>query len=87
GLNWYRNMNRNWEQSAHLAGAKVQPPALFITGSHDPARGPAAIARLHETCADLRSLHILEGCGHWTQQERPADVSRLLIEFLAGLNR
>ncbi len=86
GLNWYRNMNRNWERSAHLAGARVQPPALFITGSHDPARGPAAIARLPETCADLRGLHILEGCGHWTQQERPAEVNELLLDFLRGLD-
>lgn len=78
-------MNRNWEQSAHLAGAKVQPPAFFVTGSHDPARGPAAIERLPENCADLRGVHILEGCGHWTQQERPDDVNRLLIEFLRRL--
>ncbi len=85
GLNWYRNMNRNWERSAHLAGAKVEVPALFITGSHDPARNPGAIDRLPENCTDLRGLHILEGCGHWTQQERRDDVNRLLLEFLAGL--
>ena len=86
GLNWYRNTNRNWERSAHLVGAKIQPPAFFVTGSHDPARGPAAIARLPDNCADLRGSHILPGCGHWTQQERPEEVNRLLIEFLRGLD-
>jgi pimeloyl-ACP methyl ester carboxylesterase len=85
GLNWYRNVNRNWERSARLSGAKVRPPALFITGSHDPARNPAAIERLPENCVDLRGLHVLEGCGHWTQQERPEAVNRLLIEFLGRL--
>jgi len=82
GLNWYRNVNRNWERSERLAGAIVRQPALFVTGSRDPARNPAAIERLPETVADLRGVHILEGCGHWTQQERPDEVNRILIEFL-----
>lgn len=82
GLNWYRNVNRNWERSAHLAGAVVQQPGLFVTGSRDPARGPAAIERLPETVADLRGVHILDGCGHWTQQERPDEVNRILVAFL-----
>ena len=86
GLNWYRNVTRNWEQSASLAGAKVGQPALFITGSRDPARNPAAIERLASNVPNLRGLHILEGCGHWTQQERPDEVNQLLLEFLAGLN-
>lgn len=82
GLNWYRNVTRNWGQSERLAGAVIQPPALFITGSRDPARNPAAIERLPSVCADLRGLHILPGCGHWTQQERPAEVNELLVSFL-----
>jgi pimeloyl-ACP methyl ester carboxylesterase len=82
GLNWYRNVTRNWERSADLAGARVQQPALFITGSRDPARNPAAIASLDHWVPGLRGSHILEGCGHWTQQERPAEVNDLLIRFL-----
>jgi len=86
GLNWYRNVTRNWERSADLAGAKAQQPAMFVTGSRDPARNPAAIARLSENVPDLRGLHILEGCGHWTQQERPSEVNELLLGFLRSLD-
>jgi pimeloyl-ACP methyl ester carboxylesterase len=82
GLNWYRNVTRNWERSADLAGAVVQQPALFITGSPDPARNPGGMARLPETVRDLRVNEVLDGCGHWTQQERPDEVNRLLLRFL-----
>ncbi len=85
GLNWYRNVNRNWERSADLAGVRVEQPALFITGSRDPARNPPAIERLRDVVPNLRTFAILEGCGHWTQQERPAEVTRLLLDFLADL--
>ncbi|HEX6030689.1 MAG TPA: alpha/beta hydrolase [Tepidiformaceae bacterium] len=85
GLNWYRNVNANWERTAHLAGAVIEPPALFITGSRDPARNPAAIERVPQNCRDLRGLHILERCGHWTQQERPVEVNALILDFLRGL--
>jgi pimeloyl-ACP methyl ester carboxylesterase len=86
GLNWYRNVNRNWERSADLAGAVVRQPALFVTGSRDPARNPPAIERLREVVPGLRVFAILEGCGHWTQQERPGEVTALLLEFLGALD-
>ena len=85
GLNWYRNVNRNWEQSADLAGAVVEQPALFVTGSRDPARNPAAIDRLPDVVRDLLVFTIIDGCGHWTQQERPGEVTELLLSFLLGL--
>ncbi len=86
GLNWYRNADRNWRDSADLASATVSQPALFITGSRDPARNPGAIERIREVVPDLRVLEVLEGCGHWTQQERPEDVSRLILQFLAAID-
>lgn len=82
GLNWYRNMDRNWESSADLADAVVTQPALFITGSRDPARNPAAMARLPEVVPNLIVNEGLHGCGHWTQQERPDEVVELLVKFL-----
>ncbi len=85
GLNWYRNVTRNWERSADLADAHVSQPALFISGSRDPARNPAAIERLPEVVPNLVASHILDGCGHWTQQERPQEVTRLLLEWLQTL--
>lgn len=86
GLNWYRNVNRNWELSADLANAIVTQPAMFVTGSRDPARNPAAIERLREIVPDLRVVETLDGCGHWTQQERPVEVNELLLQFLRSLD-
>ena len=86
GLNWYRNVNRNWERSADLAGATVSQPAMFVTGSRDPARGPAAMERLPDVVPDLRVFEVLQGCGHWTQQERPQAVTRLMLEFLHSVH-
>lgn len=85
GLNWYRNVNRNWEKSADLDGAAVRQPAMFVTGSRDPARGPAAMEGLRDIVPDLRVFETLDGCGHWTQQERPQEVTRLMLEFLHSI--
>lgn len=85
GLNWYRNVNRNWEDTADLAEAVVRQPAMFVTGSRDPARNPAAMERLKDVAPDLRMFEVLDGCGHWTQQERPAEVTRLLLRFLSSI--
>jgi pimeloyl-ACP methyl ester carboxylesterase len=85
GLNWYRNVDRNWEITSDLAGAVVAQPALFVTGSRDPARNPGAIERLAECVPDLREFEVLPGCGHWTQQERPGEVTSLILRFLRGL--
>ena len=89
GLNWYRNIDRNWELRAAFAGARVAVPALFIAGSRDPVLafpGAAeAVANLGESVADLRGSVILPGCGHWTQQERPAEVNAAMLEFLSEL--
>ncbi|MFC5801876.1 alpha/beta fold hydrolase [Streptomyces formicae] len=88
-LNWYRNLDRNWELTAAWADAVVRPPALYIAGERDMV--PALIgidelkAGLPELAPDLRGTVFLPGCGHWTQQERPAEVSKALLDFLNGL--
>ncbi|HEX9385604.1 MAG TPA: alpha/beta hydrolase [Anaerolineales bacterium] len=88
GLNWYRNYDRNWELTPFLAGAKLRQPTLFVTGEYD---GVLAIRRaafniLEETVLNLWKKVVLAGAGHWIQQERPAEVNQLLIEFLASLS-
>lgn len=85
GLNWYRNVDRNWKITPDLARAVVRQPALFVTGSRDPARNPGAIERLAECVPDLRVSEVLPGCGHWTQQERPLEVTSLILGFLREL--
>jgi pimeloyl-ACP methyl ester carboxylesterase len=89
GLNWYRNNSRNWEQTAAWAGAEITPPALYIIGTEDVVRtfnAPDFIEGLPQVTPNLREVVELEGCGHWTQQERPSEVSEALINFLAGLS-
>jgi pimeloyl-ACP methyl ester carboxylesterase len=89
GLNWYRNLDRNWELTAPWNGAPVTPPALFIAGDRDlvlafPGFG-ALIAGLQAFVPNLRRTLILPGCGHWTQQERPVEVTEAMLDFLRSL--
>ncbi|MFD5541334.1 alpha/beta fold hydrolase [Streptomyces sp. NPDC127079] len=90
-LNWYRNLDRNWELTAPWQGAVVTPPALYVYGDRDivPAfpGTPELIARLPELMPNLvREPLRLAGCGHWTQQERPDEVNAALLDFLTSLS-
>ena len=89
GLNWYRNIDRNWELLAPFAGARVTVPALYVAGDRDLVvafRGvDQLIANLSRFVPQLHTTVMLPGCGHWTQQERPAEVSRGMTEFLNAL--
>jgi pimeloyl-ACP methyl ester carboxylesterase len=89
GLNWYRNIDRNWELSAPYAGASVTVPALYMAGDLDLV---VSFPRMKEIIADLpryipklRASIMLPGCGHWTQQERPNEVNKAMIDFLRNL--
>ena len=89
GLNWYRNIDRNWELMAPYAGASVIVPALYMAGDLDLVvsfpRMKEVIADLARYIPQLRGTIMLPGCGHWTQQERAAEVNQALIEFLRSL--
>jgi pimeloyl-ACP methyl ester carboxylesterase len=89
GLNWYRNIDRNWELMAPYAGASVTVPALYMAGDLDLVvsfpRMKEVIADLARYIPQLRGTIMLPGCGHWTQQERADEVNEALLEFLAGL--
>jgi pimeloyl-ACP methyl ester carboxylesterase len=82
GLNWYRNLNRNWELTAYLNNAKVQQPALMITAELDVVLRPELAVGMDRWVPNLRRTALIEGSGHWTQQEKPAAVNAALIEFL-----
>jgi pimeloyl-ACP methyl ester carboxylesterase len=86
GLNWYRNLDRTWELTTAWQGAKVTQPALYVAGELDlVVNAPGTreyLARLSDYVPNLRRTVLLPGCGHWTQQERPAEVNAELIEFL-----
>lgn len=88
-LNYYRNLDRNWEIASSLAGMPVTMPALYIGGDHDfMAAAPGMdqlLANLKHVLPGLRKLQMLPGCGHWTQQERPQEVNATLLDFFASL--
>jgi pimeloyl-ACP methyl ester carboxylesterase len=89
GFNWYRNIARNWELMAPWRGCVIQQPSMFIAGERDSVlKFPASqshIENYNNTLPGLRGCHILPGAGHWVQRERAANVSTLLLQFLAGL--
>jgi pimeloyl-ACP methyl ester carboxylesterase len=89
GLNWYRNIDRNWELTAPWAGASIHQPAMFLAGSVDPiitsGSGAAAVQALPHTVPGLRRTLLIDGAGHFIQQERPQIVNEALIEFLRAL--
>jgi pimeloyl-ACP methyl ester carboxylesterase len=89
GLNWYRNIDRNWELLAPVSGVQVTVPALYIAGNRDLVlafRGmDQIIANLSKFVPQLRRTLLLPGCGHWTQQERAQEVNQAVIEFVRRL--
>ena len=85
GLNWYRNLRRNWELTERLAERKVAAPAMFLTGERDPVRLFMSDTHLAEWVPDLRVRVTVPGAGHWIQQECPDEVNAALLEFLGTL--
>jgi epoxide hydrolase A/B len=85
GLNWYRNIDRNWELTAPVAERRVEQPALFLTGERDPVARFMPAAAMRGWVTDLRAEVVVPGAGHWVQQQAPEAVNAALLEFLAEL--
>ena len=81
GLNWYRNLDRNWATTPHLSGARIIAPALMVTAEWDVLLPPAAAERMRQLVPDLETV-MLPGCGHWTPIERPVELTELVIGWL-----
>lgn len=86
----YRNHERDFAWLQAFKDRKLEMPTLLIGGDRDPAFNgfgripdPSALMRQHVT--DLRGAHVQPGCGHWTQQERPAETTAILLDWLKGL--
>jgi pimeloyl-ACP methyl ester carboxylesterase len=79
GLNWYRNSERNWELTPFLDGAKLRQPALFVAGSKDCVGKmlPGQFQMAGAFTPNLKKQMIIPSAGHWTQQERPAEVTSI----------
>ncbi|MFI0914510.1 alpha/beta fold hydrolase [Streptomyces abikoensis] len=89
GLNWYRNIDRNWELTAPFQNRAIDVPALYMAGDRDVVRSfpgmDQVIANLEHLVPKLHRSVTLPGCGHWTQQERPHEVNAALLDFLGTL--
>jgi pimeloyl-ACP methyl ester carboxylesterase len=79
-INWYRNWTLNWETQADF-GERITVPTLFIGAADDVVVAPEHIEAMKPLVEDLE-VHMLEDCGHWSQQEEPDEVNRLMIDWL-----
>jgi pimeloyl-ACP methyl ester carboxylesterase len=86
-LNWYRNLDRNWALTAAFQNKTIDVPALYVVGDRDPVRNYTATGatELQRWAPKLTDSVLMEGAGHWIQQERAEEVNALLLDFLKGL--
>ena len=86
GLNWYRNIDRNWELMAPWNDSVIRQPALFIAGTEDHViKGPTGKSPrpdMKTSVPNMRRELYIEGAGHYIQQERPKEVNAALLDFL-----
>jgi pimeloyl-ACP methyl ester carboxylesterase len=88
-LNWYRNIDRNAELTPQLQDAKVEQPAFFIAGKKDLVlsfAGGIWLKQMDQLVPNLRGKVLVEGAGHWVQQERPEPVNEALLGFLKSVS-
>jgi pimeloyl-ACP methyl ester carboxylesterase len=81
GLNWYRNIDRNWQLTRRYDDRALEMPALFLAGTRDSTMKWMSPDVMKERVPDLR-VELVEGAGHWVQQERPDEVNRALLGLL-----
>lgn len=90
-LNWYRNFDRNWEiidpSAGNVAATTIDVPLLFLAGSADPVLSFTPRDRVTEVATGGYREVLLEGAGHWLQQERPEEVNAVLLEFLGEVSK
>ncbi len=84
GLNYYRAMDRNWEDLKAIGQYRIEAPTLMITAENDLILRPAQAEPMRQWIPNLR-IELVRNCSHWTQQERPDEVNALMLDFLSGL--
>lgn len=82
GINWYRNMDRNWETTPQLDGARITVPSCMVTAEWDFVLSPAMAEPMRGFVDDLE-IHQIARCGHWTQQEKPDELNAILVDWLS----
>jgi pimeloyl-ACP methyl ester carboxylesterase len=87
GINWYRNLDRNWELLEPVADRHVTMPSLFVAGASDPVLLMMPPAAMDGWVDDHRGTVLVDGAGHWVQQEKPREVNAALVEFVDAVRR
>jgi pimeloyl-ACP methyl ester carboxylesterase len=82
GINWYRNMDRNWETAPGVGATRIEVPCLMVTAEWDPVLRPEMAAGMGALIPDLET-HMIPKCGHWTQQDKPEELNRILVDWLS----
>jgi pimeloyl-ACP methyl ester carboxylesterase len=88
GLNYYRSFDLTWEILRKSESRVLEAPAMFIAGEKDfllQGRGEEELAAGMKTLTPNVAVHLLADAGHWVQQEKPAEVNRILLAFLRSL--
>lgn len=80
GINWYRNFTRNWQTTEGIA-QNVDVPCLMVMAANDIVLRPSLADGMETFVPDLEK-YLIKGCGHWTQSEKPDELSRVMIDWL-----
>jgi pimeloyl-ACP methyl ester carboxylesterase len=80
GINWYRNIDRNWELTKDVK-YKIDVPCLYVGAANDVVLPPSSANGMETMVPDLEKQTIAD-CGHWTQQEKPEEFNRIAIDWL-----
>ena len=83
-IEYYRNMDRNWELTAPIADRTIDVPCLMISAADDPVLTPAMTSGWRSGCPTSNGSSS-SSCGHWTQQERPAETTAAMLAYLRRL--
>ncbi|MGH2751318.1 MAG: alpha/beta fold hydrolase [Actinomycetota bacterium] len=83
-LEYYRNIDRNWELMADHDGAPVEVPCLMISAANDLVLHPGLADGMEERVPRLQKV-VIEDCGHWTQQEKPRETTAHMLAYLKSL--
>jgi len=86
-LNWYRGQDIFWQQTPFLIGRKLLRPTLYVGGTDDPVVEFARpyVDNLEKSVPNLWNKVLPPGVGHWTEQEAPTEVNRLMVDFLRSV--
>ncbi len=85
GVNWYRNIDRNWELMQGI-DQKIRQPCLYIGAEDDVVLPPSSADGIEALVPNIQK-HTIRDCGHWTQQEQPEEFNRVLIDWLTATFR